>query len=88
MRHAVPNLDAILDAPVAAAPSPQLHIRFGGRSIDVNLHDLDVGQQSTDAVIRERVADHLGVPAAKLQQFAIDRQPDGSMGLRPEAVFG
>lgn len=68
--------------------APQLHIRFEGRSIDVNLNELDIGDRSTDAQIRTAVADHLGVPAAKLQAFAIDRAASGEMTLRPEAVFG
>jgi hypothetical protein len=67
---------------------PQLHIRFEGRSIDVNLNELDIGDRSTDAQIRNAVADHLGVPVAKLQAFAIDRAASGEMTLRPEAVFG
>lgn len=67
----------------------QLHIRFNGRSIDVDLSDLDVGVLSTDNQIREAVATYLETPAQKLQAFAIDRnQETGHMTLRPEAVFG
>ena len=68
---------------------PQLHFRFDGRSFDVDQSDLDVGVLSTDAQVRQAVATHLGVPLAKIQTFAIDRnQATGSMTLRPEAVFG
>ena len=68
---------------------PQLHIRFEGRSFDLEQSDLDVGALSTDAQVRQAVANHLGVPLAKIQTFAIDRNAaTGSMTLRPEAVFG
>ena len=69
--------------------APQIHVRFEGRSIDINLNDLDVGVLSNDTQIREAVANHLGVPVAKLQAFAVDRNTQtGHMTLRPEAVFG
>lgn len=84
--------EALLDRIVEtqdAAPNRQIHIRFDGRSIDVNQSDLDVGINSDDQRIREAVANHLGVPAHKLEAFAIDRnQANGHMTLRPEAVFG
>lgn len=68
---------------------PQLHIRLEGRSFDLPQGDLDVGALSTDAQVRQAVSNHLGVPLAKIQTFAIDRNAaTGSMTLRPEAVFG
>jgi len=73
---------------VVNAGGPQLHIRFEGRSIDVPLNELDVGDRSTDDQVRTAVADHLGVPLGKLRAFAIDRAATGEMTLRPEAVFG
>ena len=67
----------------------QIHIRFEGRSIDIEQNTLDVGLLSTDAEVRQAVANHLGVPMAKMQSFAVDRnQATGSMTMRPEAVFG
>jgi len=73
---------------VVNAGGPQLHIRFEGRSIDVPLNELDVGDRSTDDQVRTAIADHLGVPLGKLRAFAIDRAATGEMTLRPEAVFG
>jgi hypothetical protein len=78
-----------MDAQVAVPNRPQLHIRFDGRSFDVDLNDLDVGVLSPDNDIRQAVATHLGVPLNKLQAFAVDRnQATGQLTLRPEAVFG
>lgn len=68
---------------------PQVHIRYDGRSYTVPASDLDIGVYSTDEQVRAAVATHLGVPSAKLFSFAIDRNQDnGSLTLRPEAVFG
>jgi hypothetical protein len=67
----------------------QLHIRFDGRSIDVEMNDLDIGSLSTDNQVREAVARYLETPVQKLQAFALDRNDaTGDMTLRPEAVFG
>jgi hypothetical protein len=69
--------------------NPQIHIRFEGRSFDIDQNELDIGTLSTDAQVRQAVANHLGVPQVKLQAFAIDRNREtGSLTLRPEAVFG
>ncbi len=74
---------------VLAQEVPQIHIRFDGRSFDISLNEIDVGVGSTDAQVREAVAQHLGVPRVKLETFAIDRNREtGHMTLRPEAVFG
>jgi hypothetical protein len=65
-----------------------IHIRYSGRSIDLDLNQLDIGPLSNDGQIREAVASHLGVPSVKLQQFEIDRNTvTGDLTLRPAAVF-
>ena len=69
--------------------SPTLHIRYEGESTDVSLADLDLGDISTDAQIRDAVATHLGIPSTKLSAFAIDRNTEtGDITLRPQAIFG
>jgi hypothetical protein len=66
-----------------------LHIRFDGRSYDIELALLDIGDESTDNQIRNAAANHLGIPEQKLRAFAVDRNPEtNSLTLRPEAVFG
>jgi hypothetical protein len=67
---------------------PQMHVRYEGQSWDIPLSELDVGDRSTDQQIREAVAARLNAPAAKLRNFAIDRNANGEMTLRPEATFG
>ncbi len=69
--------------------APQIHVRFNGRSIDIDLNDLDVGILSSDNEIRAAVARYLDAPVQKLQAFAVARnQETGHLQLHPEAVFG
>lgn len=81
--------ETTMSTDITTIPQPQLHIRYDGRSIDVEQARLDVGLATPDATIRSRVAEHLGVPVEKLQQFEIDRNTNtGDMTMRPHAVFG
>lgn len=68
----------------------QLHIRYDGQSLDLDLSDLpDVGALSSDGEIRSSVATHLGVPLSKLNSYAVDKNEEsGDITLRPQAVFG
>ena len=67
----------------------QLHIRFDGRSFDIPLAELELGDNSSDNDIRNAAANWLGIPDQKLRSFAVDQNPDtNSITLRPEAVFG
>jgi hypothetical protein len=65
-----------------------LHTRFEGRSLDVPLADLDVGQVSSDVQIKRALARHLDVPEARLRDYVVDRHETGNLTVRPEAVFG
>lgn len=65
-----------------------VHIRFEGRSLDVPQRDLDVGNASNDAEIKQALARYLAVPEAKLRDYVIDRPDTGNLTIRPEAVFG
>jgi len=67
----------------------QIHIRYDGRSLDIDCDVLDVGTLSTDNAIKEAVATHLDVPLVKLRDYHVDRHEEtGSLTLRPQAVFG
>jgi len=69
-------------------PAVILHVRFEGRSVDIPLADLDVGQFSADAQIKRAVARYLDVPVEKFRHYAIDRHETGNLTVRPQAVFG
>ncbi|MBV8092852.1 MAG: hypothetical protein JO110_06400 [Acetobacteraceae bacterium] len=72
----------------AATPVRLLHARFGGRSHDIPLSVLDLGDQSADAQVIAALANHLDVPREKFAAYAVDRSPNGNFTVRPEAVFG
>ena len=65
-----------------------LHVRYGGRSVDLLLSDLDIGPYSDDATIRRAVAEYLEIPYSTLRTHKIDRHPNGNLTIRPQAVFG
>jgi hypothetical protein len=65
-----------------------VHVRFEGRSLDVALDTLDVGQFSSDGEIKRALAGYLEVPEAKFRDYVVDRHETGNVTVRPEAVFG
>jgi hypothetical protein len=66
-----------------------LHVRVEGRSWDIPLADLTIGDQSTDNDIRTAAANWLGIPEGKLRPMRVDRNAEtNSITLRPEATFG
>lgn len=66
-----------------------VHIRYDGRSIDLPLQQLDLGDLSSDRQVRHAVANHLGQPTEKFANFVVDRnKTTGDITLRPQAVFG
>ena len=72
----------------ARAEAPMLHVRYDGRSWDIQLTELDVGSFSNDDQVRQSLAGYLQVPAAKLAHYVVERHANGHMTVRPEAVFG
>jgi hypothetical protein len=65
-----------------------VHIRFGGRSIDVPLNGLDLNAASDELEIKNRLSAYLEVNRRQLDAYVVDRHPNGNLTLRPEAVFG
>ena len=65
-----------------------LHVRFEGRSLDIPLAELDVGQVSSDEQIKHALANRLEVSADKFRHYVVDRHETGNLTIRPEAVFG
>lgn len=66
-----------------------LHCIIGGRSYDIPMQDLDIGDASTDEQIKAAVAQHLEQPLSKLSVMTVDRNLEtGDITIRPDAVFG
>jgi len=66
----------------------RVHVRFEGRSWDIALALLDIGDLSADNEVRAALARYLDVPATKLAPYVVERHVNGNITLRPEAVFG
>ena len=69
-------------------PTPMVHIRFQGRSYQLEAAQLDISALSSDQEIRQALAQYFEAPAAKLAAYVIERHENGNMTVRPEAVFG
>ena len=69
-------------------PTPMVHIRFQGRSYQLEAAQLDISALSSDQEIRQALAQYFEVSAGKLSAYVIERHENGNMTVRPEAVFG
>lgn len=66
-----------------------LHIRHEGRSVDVRMEDVDLGDLSTDQDVRRAAAVYLDQPVEKFNAMAVEKNGDtGDITLRPQAIFG
>lgn len=65
-----------------------LHLRYEGRSFDLDSRKVGLKDSPSDRDIREAVARHLDVALSKLDGYVVDRVPNGNLVLRPEAVYG
>lgn len=64
------------------------HLRFEGRSYEINSRELDLGMRSSDGAVKNAVADWLGVNPQRLHDYVVDRRPQGQIVVRPEAIYG
>ena len=65
-----------------------VHIRFEGRSYDMNERQLGVDSDMNDRAFKERLARHFDVSRDRFNTYIIDRRPGGDIIVRPEAVYG
>lgn len=65
-----------------------LHTMLEGRSHDIALSTLDLGDLSTDEQVKQAVASHFSLPISKLAFFEVHRHENGNVTVRPPAVFG
>jgi hypothetical protein len=68
--------------------APVIHVRYDGRSVDLTMAHLDIGSLSTDEQVKTAVAGYFQVPASKLRDYDVVKEPNGNMTLRPVANFG
>ncbi|MGB3535328.1 MAG: hypothetical protein WBA13_17655 [Microcoleaceae cyanobacterium] len=65
-----------------------VHIRFEGRSYDIDENKLGITTQMNDNSVKQRVANFLEVRQNRLQMYIVDRPQNGDLIIRPEAVYG
>lgn len=67
---------------------PLLHIRFEGRSWDLELAQLGLANPGEERALRAALANFLDVPESRLGLYVLEYHPNGNITVRPEAVFG
>lgn len=65
-----------------------IHVRFEGRSYDVQENTLGLGKMANDRQVLETLAHFLEVDTRKFRHYVVDRRPSGAVIVRPEAVYG
>ena len=65
----------------------RLHVRFEGRSEDLDLPALGLRHDASDAELRAALARRYDRPADALDEYAIVREPQAIV-VRPVAIYG
>ena len=65
----------------------RLHVRFDGRSEDLDLDTLGLRHDASDADLRAALARRYDRPADALDEYVIAREPQGIV-VRPIAIYG
>jgi hypothetical protein len=65
-----------------------VHVRFEGRSYDLQEAQVKIESGMTDELIKQRLAEYFDVPVDRLHLYVVDRTPNGDVIVRPEAVYG
>lgn len=60
-----------------------LHVNFNGHSFDISAPGLDLTPNSTDDRVKRAVAEFLGVPSYRLDDFVVLRLPNGNLAIMP-----
>jgi hypothetical protein len=65
----------------------RLHVRFAGRSEELDLAVLDLRPDASDAELRTALAQRYGCAAADLDEYVVVREPQAII-VRPVAIYG
>ncbi len=65
-----------------------LHVRFEGRSYDLQPRRLGLNGTLSDRQIKVRLAQHFDSPLERWEGYFVERRPNGDVIVRPEAVYG
>ncbi len=64
-----------------------MHVRFAGRSEDLDLVELNLGPQPSDEQICSTLAERYDSTVAVLKQYVIVREEQAII-VRPKAIYG
>lgn len=64
-----------------------LHVRFNGRSEDLDMRTLELRANATDAELRTALARRYECSVEEMQQYVIVREPQAII-IRPIAFYG
>ncbi len=64
-----------------------LHVRFAGRSEELDRNELGLQAEATDDAIREALARRYGRDKAALASYVVARE-NGAIIVRPSAIYG
>ena len=64
-----------------------LHVRFGGRSEELDLADLGLNAKASDAQVRAALAKRYDCRVADLNDYVIVREAEAII-VRPVAIYG
>ena len=66
----------------------KIHVRFEGRSFDLEGRELQLNTNAHDGDIRAGLARYMDISLNRLDGYVVDRRPGGTVVVRPEAVYG
>lgn len=65
-----------------------IHVRFEGRSYEVDLQDRNRAGKAADQDLLNRLATYFDADPNRFDGYVVDRRPNGEVIVRPEAVYG
>lgn len=65
-----------------------VHVRFEGRSYDLDEAKIGVRAGMDDEQVKAQLARHFEVGLQRFGGYVLDRSPNGNLIVRPEAVYG
>jgi hypothetical protein len=58
-----------------------LHVNFNGHSFDISAPGLDLTPSSSDDRVKRAVAEFLGIPSYRLDDFVVTHLPNGNLAI-------
>ena len=65
-----------------------IHVRFEGRSLDVQANAIALRDQMSDRELKQAIANYLRVSEDRIVDYVVDRPASGDVIIRPQAVYG